>query len=174
MKLKFDSLSIALTLFAAVMFLISSSVLINNYVVVDWERTIAVITSSEVNSRLVRVNQSNSRVFRVCLTYQFEINGVSYGGRDCGSLGEFSERSDADSAELSYRNKSNGLIEILYNLDDPSESTVPTANRFRNVWLLFGASFVFLAYRIAKWKRSKLFTVLQMGMNCCSILLKCQ
>lgn len=154
MTLKLGSLSVAVTAFAVIMFLVSASVLLKNYVLVDWERVEATITSSEISRRHVRVNQSSSRVYRICVTYIYHVEGVEYQGNDCSVLSEFSDHDDAELAKSNFQRKSDGLIEIQYNINEPSESIAVTENRFDRLWLFWGVSASWLLFQVVKWKRA--------------------
>lgn len=154
MTLKSGSLSVAVTAFMIIMFLVSASVLLKNYILVDWERAEARITSSDISSRHVRVKQSSSRVYRICVTYVYYVEGVEYQGNDCSVLSEFSDRDDAELAKSNFQRESDGLIDIQYNINDPRESIAVTENRFKSLWLLFGVSASFLLFQIVKWRRA--------------------
>ena len=114
MTLKSGSLSVAVTAFMIIMFLVSASVLLKNYILVDWERAEARITSSDISSRHVRVKQSSSRVYRICVTYVYYVEGVEYQGNDCSVLSEFSDRDDAELAKSNFQENQMGLL--IYNI----------------------------------------------------------
>lgn len=151
MRVKLGSLPIAITAFSAVMVIVSAVILLNNYVLTEWERASAHVSSSEISTRLVRANQSSVRVFRVCINYEYSVGNLAYSGRDCGILGDFPDRSDAVAAKDNFFNDSNQLIDILYNVEKPDESIVESESRFQKVWLLFGASLAILLFQITRW-----------------------
>jgi hypothetical protein len=144
-----------LTIASVIVICISSSVLVNRYILTTWGTTIAHLLPSEVTTRMQSVNKGNAVVFVVCLNYSYDVNEISYLGYDCSALGRFSTRFDAVSASDELLRKLNGMVEIRYDVEKPQVSIVEYGSRMQSVWICFWASCLFLIAQVIIGSRRK-------------------